>query len=167
MAEDILANDDPGTAYLTEMFTVLANETVATMLAETDDGLNGSAEWLRGHLGQPYVTEAAVSRTLQLLTRQDGGEAAVEWMDGSMEEQPNMDPALYAPIIQEWGNIDGLEAVGGWLTDQADHPQYDRLVYTYATMVMRTDPERAVEWAKSISDEELRTELLRGGGIFE
>lgn len=167
MADDVKGSEGLDKAYIRDMFTVLANETVANMLAETDEGLDGSAEWLRGHLGQPYVTPAAVSRTLMLLTRQDGGEAAIGWMDESRGEHPDSDAALYDPIISEWSDMDGLETVGVWLNEQGDHPQYDRLAYAYAKKVMKVDPERAIMWAKSISDEELRARLLKEGEIYE
>jgi len=156
MADDVVSYEDPGTAYLEEMFELLTKESVASELSSDDEAGGSAIEWLAEHLAQPYVTANSARHALKLLAQEQGGEAAIEWIDESMKQNPSMNPTLYGPIISSWSASEGVEKVGEWLRQQADHPQYNQLAYAYVKEAVEVDSEMAGRWAESISDEGIK-----------
>lgn len=66
----------------------------------------------------------------------------------------------YQTIVSGWANRD-LNAAGEWLNAQPASPAQDGARSGFAMQVARRDPESAMEWAKSVSDEGRRFGAIR------
>lgn len=64
-------------------------------------------------------------------------------------------PRRYALIVNSWANRNP-NAAGEWLNRQPPGPAQDEARGSFAMTVSRRDPESAMEWAKTISDENRR-----------
>ena len=62
----------------------------------------------------------------------------------------------YSQIIDSWVLRDPI-AAGEWLNRQPKDPAQDQARSSFAINVVRSDPEVAMEWAKSVSNEQQRT----------
>ncbi len=66
----------------------------------------------------------------------------------------------YQTIVSSWANRD-LNAAGEWLNAQPASPAQDLARGSFAMQVARRDPESAMEWAKSVSEENQRFSAIR------
>lgn len=65
-----------------------------------------------------------------------------------------------AEAISEWAQKDAV-AAGSYLQQLGPSPEFDRARQDYAQRVVRNDPEGAIAWAQSITDEQRRTDTTR------
>ena len=123
-------------------------------------GLENSATWLKGHMSQPYVGKKLIKKTVQKLTYKDPM-SAIEWLDSSYANHPNLEVTGYTTVIDTWAEEEGVNAVGEWLNNHSEHPQYDRLAFDLAKKMWKKNPDAAVKWLNSMSDEDLKAALMK------
>jgi hypothetical protein len=72
----------------------------------------------------------------------------------------NAEPAnkknTYQQIVSQWVNTDANKA-GAWLGAQPQTPELDGARSIFATQVARQDPESAMAWAQTVTDENQRS----------
>jgi hypothetical protein len=112
-----------------------------------------------------YVTSLGADASASLKTTLIG-----EWAENDpvaaaawLSTLPEGDPAIAnstAEIIREWTRYD-LNAPAEWLNSLPASPELDRAVASYTFRVAEEDPENAMGWAQSISNEKVRTYLMQ------
>lgn len=111
--------------------------------------------WLRS---QPAEERAALTnRTSYALIGNNPEKAAAFLMEDATEQNSGQ---RYSAIVNAWANRDPI-AAGEWLNRQPKSPAQDQARMNFANQVVRLDPEAAMEWAKSISDEGTRRDSVR------
>ncbi len=68
-------------------------------------------------------------------------------------------PPLYDQIAGQWAHMDA-RAAGEWLTKQPQGPELDGARRSYARVVVQRDPAVALDWARSVQNEQQRTESI-------
>ena len=68
-------------------------------------------------------------------------------------------PQIYDRVAMQWANQDA-RAAGEWLTKQPQGPELDDARRTFASIVSQRDPAAAMDWARSIQDEDQRTQSV-------
>jgi hypothetical protein len=111
-----------------------------------------------------YVTSLGADASASLKTTLIG-----EWAENDpvaaaawLSTLPEGDPAIAnstAEIIREWTRYD-LNAPAEWLNTLPASPELDRAVASYTFRVAEEDPENAMGWAQSISNDKIRTFLM-------
>ena len=61
-----------------------------------------------------------------------------------------------AAVVDSWLRAGDTAVAAEWLNRQPSHPDYDRAVKQVALTVMSEDPEAAMTWAESITEDRLR-----------
>ncbi len=82
-----------------------------------------------------------------------GAELALE---GAEEKDK---PQIYEMVASQWAYMDA-RAAGDWLTKQPQGPELDGARTSYARVIMQRDPAAALDWARSVQDEQKRTESV-------
>jgi len=161
MVDRAQINNELGSKFMSKTFTDLAAKSMLSRVVD-GNGVDDAAAWLKGHMGQPYVDPTLIIETAENLTYKDP-ESAIEWLDSIHAEHPNLGESVmgYGRTIKAWSERDGVNAVAEWLNDHRDHPEYDRLAYSLAKNAWKTDPDAAIEWINSMSDEELKARLMK------
>ena len=124
---------------------------VAMELMEGDR--EGTGDWLAS-FGDDEAAVSAVSRFSDSWSREDP-QAVLEWADqlnGAAKAE------AYEEAIESWAREDS-SAAGTFLSNLPASAERDSATGAYATRVSREDPVVAMEWAGSISDEQLRQEV--------
>ncbi|MGI9244040.1 MAG: hypothetical protein ACR2RV_24800, partial [Verrucomicrobiales bacterium] len=89
-------------------------------------------------------------------------EDAADWVSGI--EDLDLRSRGMETVVETWARADA-DAAGTWLGQMPASPELDRPVRSYALMVQGRDPEAAMAWANTITDEKLRGETVeRIGG---
>ena len=78
----------------------------------------------------------------------------------SVAETPEERQQAYSNTISAWAKKDA-NAAGEWLGRQAQGPELDRALQKFATAVAEKDPESAMAWADTVSDESKRAEAVK------
>jgi hypothetical protein len=78
---------------------------------------------------------------------------AAEFMLRNAEEKDR--GSTYDQIVQSWSSQDPNGA-GAWLGAQPQGPELDSARATFARNVASRDPESAMEWAKTVTEEQKR-----------
>ena len=73
-------------------------------------------------------------------------------------------PQLYDRVMMQWAGQDP-RAAGEWLTKQSQGPELDGARRTFATIVAQRDPAAAMDWARSVQDENQRGESV--GQVYQ
>lgn len=85
-------------------------------------------------------------------------QSAANWL--AQQNVPESDMAgLVTGLIARWSEYD-TEASAQWLNQMPPSPEIDRAVAVYTAQVAADDPEGAMSWAVSITDENLRNRLM-------
>ncbi|MCB1231577.1 MAG: hypothetical protein KDN19_15005 [Verrucomicrobiae bacterium] len=66
----------------------------------------------------------------------------------------------YQTIMNSWANRD-VNAAGEWLNAQPPSPAQDSARSNFASVVSRRDPDSGMEWAKTITNEDVRFSAIR------
>jgi len=128
------------------------NEVIEAMLYRDPAA---AAHWLSQQGGQKHLTSKPIMKTASMLA-QGSPEKAMQWLN-DMNHVDNKGAANgRAVVLREWA-VKDASAAGNWLQTQNDSTEYNVLAGSYAQAIARQDPERAIDWAKSINDEKLRT----------
>lgn len=68
-------------------------------------------------------------------------------------------PPIYDQVAGQWAHMDA-RAAGEWLTKQPQGPELDGARRSYARVVVQRDPAAALDWARSVQNEQQRTESV-------
>jgi hypothetical protein len=75
----------------------------------------------------------------------------------------NADPSnkkqTYQQIVSQWVNADANKA-GAWLGEQPQTPDLDGARFSFATQIAGRDPESAMAWANTVTEESQRTQAV-------
>lgn len=83
--------------------------------------------------------------------------AAAAWLSALPEGDPVIGRAT-AEIIREWARYD-LSASAEWLNSLPASPELDWAVASYTFRAAQEDPQSAISWAESISNERMRLRM--------
>ena len=106
---------------------------------------------------QKPVRESAA----QMMLMSKPAAAADFMLEGANEKDR---PQLYDRVVMQWAGQDP-RAAGEWLTKQPQGPELDGARRTFATIVAQRDPAAAMDWARSVQDENQRTESV--GQVYQ
>lgn len=84
--------------------------------------------------------------------------AAAAWLSSLSQDDPAVGMAA-DNIIREWARYD-MNASAEWLNSLPATPELDRAVAGYTFQAAEEDPEVAMSWAESISNDRMRTHLM-------
>lgn len=70
--------------------------------------------------------------------------------------EPNDKKQVYQQIVSQWVHADANKA-GAWLGQQPQTPDLDGARFSFATQVAGRDPESAMAWANTVTEENQRT----------
>ena len=70
--------------------------------------------------------------------------------------EPNDKKQVYQQIVSQWVHADANKA-GAWLGQQPQTPDLDGARFSFATQVAARDPESAMAWANTVTEENQRT----------
>ncbi len=87
---------------------------------------------------------------------------AADFMLEGAEEKDK--PQLYDRVVMQWAGQDA-RAAGEWLTKQSQGPELDGARRTFATVVAQRDPAAAMDWARSVQNEEQRSQSV--GQVYQ
>jgi hypothetical protein len=71
---------------------------------------------------------------------------------------------LYNRVAMQWAGQDA-RAAGEWLTKQPQGPELDSARSTYAMIVSQRDPAAAMDWARSVQDQDQRFQAV--GQVYQ
>lgn len=83
--------------------------------------------------------------------------AASEWLGTMDPEDPNL-PRLATSLVERWTRYD-LNAAAEWLNEAPSSPEMDRAVGIFSMRAAQDDPQNALTWAQSVSDDRTRQRL--------
>lgn len=112
-----------------------------------------AAEWVERNSEQ-FIHSQAISAVASTWGRADPQRAAT-WASQLPTGRARM--AGLSPAIGTWLNRGELNSVASWLNQQPPHQDFDDAVRQVALASMIDDPETAMSWADSISDDNLRS----------
>ncbi len=78
--------------------------------------------------------------------------------------EPDKKAEAYDQIIGQWAGMN-TNAAGAWLGEQPQGPELDNARATFARIASGKDPESAMEWAKTVSQEEARSKAV--GQVYQ
>lgn len=144
-----IPGDDHNSLYKQYAF----NEVIEAMLYRDPAA---AAHWISLQGGQKHLTSKPIMRTASMLA-QGSPEQAMNWL----RDMNNIDRKGAAGgrtvVLREWAAKDA-SAAGNWLQTQNDSAEYNVLAGSYAQAIAKVDPERAIDWAKSIDNEKIRAQ---------
>ena len=94
-----------------------------------------------------------IAQSMMMMNPKQGAELLLK--DATAEEKPR----IYDQAIGQWAYQDP-KAAGQWLTQQPQGPELDNARMTFATIVARTEPTTAMDWAKSVTKPDLREQSI-------
>lgn len=115
------------------------------------------SQWLDGE-SLPESDLASFSEGLSWFSTGSETGAWLDWMAQRIPSEKLHDPV--EGLVGDWVEEDYL-AAGKWLTQVPDGPIKIPAVKAYAEAVAAYDPEVAIQWAMTISDNEARMSTLR------
>lgn len=116
------------------------------MLAPED-----AASWVKS---QPAKDQGELRETMGgMLMMSDPQKGAAFLIEGATEEEK---PKRYASVVGPWAHLD-TNAAGKWLSAQPQGPHLDEARQSFVGAASEKDPESAMVWAGTITDETKRT----------
>lgn len=186
-----LANSDPTRAFeIAVAHTPSSSERYrlydSLFTSMVDNGQMNAAAASLANLGDDHDDQHTAYRAFAWAWAQTDPEAAADWIATLDEKQaasaaggllkfwPDHDPvgaATYAmehqnggyklnSVIRYWAKND-IQAASEWLLQHEPSAALDEAVETLAEQTMEFDPEAALGWAESITDEDERKRLVR------
>ena len=115
-----------------------------------------AAEWVESLSGQPGQQSAlaAVSATWAAVDPQ----RAADWAS-RLVEGPDRAGSV-TTVVETWLQSGDLGEAAEWLNSQPSHPDFDQAVTKVAIATLQVDPETAMTWADSITDDNLRNTTM-------
>lgn len=146
-----IPGDENNRAYKTEAF----DDVIRAMLYRDP---SAAAQWISQLAGQPYLAGEAVTETAGKLAESSPADA-MNWLHtlGGMGEKQLAKGT--GAILDVWTKQDPA-AAGTWLTENRNNPQYDEMAQHYAGGIVLSDPAGALDWARTITDNEKRGESI-------
>lgn len=125
---------------------------IASQWVMTDP--EGAMKWIRSlpKEDQKGVRENAGSMMLMMRPA-----VAADFMLEGVEEKEK--GRIYDRVAGQWAHQDA-KAAGEWLTKQPQGPELDGARRTYSMIVASKDPAAAMDWAKSVQNEDQRGESI-------
>jgi hypothetical protein len=105
----------------------------------------------------PIEERRDVARSAGQMMMMSDPKKAAEFMLKNSEEKDR--GSTYDQIMQSWSNQDP-NAAGAWLGQQPQGPELDSARATFARNVASRDPESAMEWAKTVTEEQKRVQAV-------
>jgi hypothetical protein len=125
---------------------------VSRQWAMTDP--DGALNWMRSlPTEEQKPVRETVGRVLLMTKPALGAEVLLQNADEKEK------PGLYDEIASLWAQQDA-RAAGEWLTKQSQGSELDRARRSFARVVTQLDPAAAMDWARSVQNEEQRTKSL-------
>lgn len=116
------------------------------MLAPED-----AAGWVKS---QPAKDQGELRETMgTMLMMSDPQKGAAFLIEGATEEEK---PKRYASVVGPWAHLD-TNAAGKWLSAQPQGPYLDEARQSFVGAASEKDPESAMAWAGTITEETKRT----------
>ncbi|MES2708413.1 MAG: hypothetical protein V4726_17600 [Verrucomicrobiota bacterium] len=116
-----------------------------TMLSPTE-----ATDWVKT---QPQKEQAELRESMgPMLMMSDPKKGAAFMIEGATEEEK---PKRYAAVVGPWARMD-TNAAGTWLSAQPQGPHLDEARRSFVGAASERDPESAMAWAATITDEEKR-----------
>ena len=148
-AMDIAANQ-PYSRARGRMADTLVNELIAQR------GETAAREAVMAITDEQFRAGMARELAQRMASKDPQGTAA--WANG-LPAGETRERAM-AEAISEWAQKDAV-AAGQYLQQLGPSPEFDRARQDYAQRVVRNDPEGAIAWAQSITDEQRRNDTTR------
>ncbi len=109
--------------------------------------------------GLPVADRADIAQSVgSMMMMNDPKKGAEFILKNSDSSQPGQ---KYSTVIASWAHQDA-NAAGEWLGKQPQGPELDGARSIFATTVAGKDPESAMEWAKTITEENQRQAAVTG-----
>ena len=138
--------------YTSGLFGTLAERVLrSNWLAKTPQA---ACAWIAAHGTASDLQPDLLSHAAGDWARVDP-EGAIGWVD-SLTGRAEANAMTFAVqgVVTQWGKKDA-PAVGTWLNANTGHAQYDRVAWSYAQQLVRTDPAAAAQWRDTIKDPDL------------
>jgi hypothetical protein len=154
LAEGWAANDPQGAAKASEK------------LLEYDFGdefvMNIAGQWASTDPGSAATWAGTIKLYASLgvalgWSEHDPG-AALGWAVGTVQN-PGTRQRIIEDVMLDWSSTDPT-AAAEWLNAQPKGPKNDEVLATFSSAIVDLDPESAVTWASTITDEAKRTENI-------
>jgi len=117
-----------------------------------------AAAWIAANSDQAFVSGDAVASAADNLALQSP-DSAMDWVNSLEGLGEEVRATGVGRVFERW-MLNDLNDAGIWLGQNQDSPEYDNFATQYAMRLRREDAEAARAWADTISDENVRTELL-------
>ena len=128
-------------------------ENVARTWAMTDP--DAAVKWMRSRPAEDQAAlRNAVGSTVMMSDPERG--AAIQ-LEGVEEKDRSR---AYDSVVGNWAWRDPRGA-GEWMTKQSQGPELDSARRTFASVVAQKDPSAAMDWAKSVTDDEQRANSVQ------
>jgi hypothetical protein len=103
---------------------------------------------------QPAADQTLLRQTAgQMLMMNDPKKGAAFMMDGATDADR---AERYSTVISSWAHTD-TNAAGNWLNSQPKGPELDKAKQSFVYAAATKDPESAMTWASTITDENTKT----------
>ncbi len=106
---------------------------------------------------QPAAEQATLRQTAgQMLMMTDPKKGAAFIMDGATDADR---AERYSSVVSSWAHMD-TNAAGNWLNEQPKGPELDKAKQSFVFAAATKDPESAMTWAATITDETTKTTAI-------
>ncbi len=106
---------------------------------------------------QPIAEQALLRQTTgQMLMMTDPKKGAAFIMDGATDADR---AERYSSVVSSWAHMD-TNAAGTWLNGQPKGPELDKAKQSFVFAAAAKDPESAMTWAATITDETTKTTAI-------
>lgn len=144
-----IPDDDHNRLYKQRAF----DEVIQAMLYRDP---SSAAHWISQLDGRPYLTGKAVRKTAEKMAA-SAPQATLEWLlslEGLNDQQAS---SALGGTVGAWTKQDPGKA-GAWLVQREQHPHYHAMADRFARGIAEVNPQLALQWARSIPDENLRSQ---------
>ena len=122
-----------------------------------DRGFQEASDFVSS-LSLPYPDNVNLSVDLVRSNTANGMEEKMRWLLRALPEDRHAHGV--ARVFERWAVAD-FNAAAKWLNNAEKGPVRDAAVEQFAHKISQKEPEAAIEWARSIGDEQLRESVLR------
>ncbi|MEM9016769.1 MAG: hypothetical protein AAGC68_07125 [Verrucomicrobiota bacterium] len=116
----------------------------------------GAAAWIDSLASDSDKLYASLGVALGWSEHDPG--SALQWAVNSVENE-NTRTRVIEDVMLDWSSNDPNSAAE-WLNAQPPGPQNDEILSTFSSAIIDIDPESAVTWASTISDDAKRSESI-------
>lgn len=120
-----------------------------------------ATDWIASLTSEEDKLYASLGVALGWSEHDPGG--SLQWAVTNVDN-PNTRQRIIEDVMLDWSSNDPNSAAE-WLNAQAPGPENDEVLSTFSSAIIDIDPESAVTWASTISDEAKRSENV--GNLLE